>query len=149
MTFFVIEKLPAVIDWHRADIIPINNHITLGQRCRFVAGDFFQLIQSKTGFDPDNACRRFHAILVDIDHSPKQWLAPANSFFYQKNGLTAINQHPLPGHVFGLWSNDAPDVTFTNRLALAVGKADAIPITFENSLIGTTETQTVYLARMP
>ncbi len=72
MTFFVIEKLPAVIDWHRADIIPINNHITLGQRCRFVAGDFFELIQSKTGFDPDNACRRFHAILVDIDHSPKQ-----------------------------------------------------------------------------
>mgnify|MGYP001355101790 FL=1 len=25
----VIEILPAVIGWHRADIIPINNHITL------------------------------------------------------------------------------------------------------------------------
>ena len=145
----VIEILPAVIGWHRADIIPINNHITLDKRCRFVEGNFFELVQSKNGFDPDNACRRFHAILVDIDHSPKHWVAPANSFFYQKNGLTAVTQHLLPGGVFGLWSNDAPDTTFTNRLALAVGKADAIAITFENPLTGTTVTQTVYLAIVP
>ena len=55
-------------------------------------------------------------------------------FFYQENGLTAISQHLLPVGVFGIWSNDAPDVTFTNRLALAVGKADAILITFDNPL---------------
>tara|TARA_B100001093_G_C26543141_1_gene891196 strand:+ start:108 stop:824 length:717 start_codon:yes stop_codon:yes gene_type:complete len=145
----VIEILPAVIKWHRADIIPMNNHIKLDKRCRFVEGDFFSLVQSKDGFDPDNANRRFHAILVDIDHSPNQWLASTNSFFYRKKGLSAITQHLLPGGVFGLWSNDAPDTTFTERLALAVGKADARAITFENPLTGTTVTQTVYIATAP
>lgn len=47
-------------------------------------GDFFELVKSKNGFDPDNACRRFHAILVEIDHAPKHWVAPANSFFIRK-----------------------------------------------------------------
>ncbi len=73
-----------MIGWQRADIIPINHHITSDKRCRFVAGDFFELVQSKNGFDLDNACRRLHAILVDIYYSPKQWLAVANYFFIRK-----------------------------------------------------------------
>ena len=80
----VTEILPAVIGWHRANIIPINNHITFDKRCRFVEKDFFELVQSKNGFDPNNACPRFHAILVDIDHSSKHWVVPANSFLIRK-----------------------------------------------------------------
>ena len=39
------------------------------------------------GLDPDEPGRRFHAILVDIDHSPRSVLHPTNSAFYEKDGL--------------------------------------------------------------
>lgn len=143
----VIEALDAVIDWHRSALLPLGPGLTADPRCRFVHGDFFALAASKAGFDPEQSERLFDAILVDIDHSPERLLDPRSTSFYQPDGLRRVAAHLHPGGIFGLWSDDAPDETFTRRLAGVFAEAQADAVTFYNPLQNRDFTQTVYLAR--
>lgn len=143
----VVEKLDAVIDWHETGLLPLGPELTADARCRFVLGDFFALAASVDGFDADKPARRYHAILVDIDHSPEFLLDPENAAFYQPDGLRKLAAHLQPGGVFGLWSNDPPDAAFSDRLASVFAEARAEPVTFHNPLQNREITQAVYLAR--
>ncbi len=146
-SLLVVDALEAVIDWHREGRLPLGPELTGDRRCRFVHGDFFALAAGTAGFDPDRPGRRFDAILVDIDHSPDFLLDPANAGFYRPEGLRRLACHLRPGGVFGLWSNDPPDPTFTSRLAEAFATARAAPVTFRHPVQDRDVTQTVYLAR--
>ena len=126
---------------------PLGPELTGDARCRFVQGDFFAMAASADGFDPQEPARRFDAILLDIDHSPDALLDARSSSFYRPDGLHALSRHIKPRGIFGLWSNDAPDPAFTERLAGVFAEAWAEPVTFDNPLLGTRFTQTVYLAR--
>lgn len=143
----VVEKLEAVIDWHRAGLVPLGPALTQDDRCRFLLGDFFRLATSTEGFDPNCDGRKFDAVLVDIDHSPDFLLDPGNAGFYQPEGLMKLAAHLRPGGIFGLWSNELPDEAFTRRLATVFVEARAEPVTFHNPLQNREFTQTVYLAR--
>jgi spermidine synthase len=143
----IVEALDAVIDWHEKGMLPLGPTLTADPRNRFVLGDFFALAASKEGFDPDAPARRFDAILVDIDHSPDFLLHPQNANFYQPAGLNRLATHLHPGGVFGLWSNELPDESFTARLAEVFAAARAERVTFHNALQNRDFTQTVYLAR--
>ncbi|MGI9383408.1 MAG: spermidine synthase [Methyloligellaceae bacterium] len=146
-SLIVVEALDAVIDWHQTGLLPLGLTLTEDPRCRFVPGDFFALAASSEGFDADGPSRRFHAVLVDIDHSPDRLLDPQNAAFYQPEGLLGLAAHLHPGGVFGLWSNERPDHAFTARLADVFAEALAEPVTFHNPLQNRAFTQTVYLAR--
>jgi len=143
----IVEALEAVIDWHEKGVLPLGPGLTADRRTKFVLGDFFALAASEAGFDPDAPARRFDAILVDIDHSPDLLLAPQNAEFYQPSGLRRLAAHLRPGGVFGLWSNELPDESFTARLAEVFAAARAERVTFHNPLQNRDFTQTVYLAR--
>ncbi len=146
-TLTVVEYLAPVIDWHRGGLVPIGRVLDTDPRCRLVQGDFFALARSREGLDPDTPERRFDAILVDIDHSPEALLDDRSESFYRPEGLRAVAQHLKPAGVFGLWSNDAPDTRFLDRLGTAFTDAWAEPVTFHNPLMDQPYTQTVYLAR--
>ncbi|MFN4088376.1 MAG: spermidine synthase [Alphaproteobacteria bacterium] len=146
-TLLVVEALDAVIDWHESGLLPLGPALTADPRCRFVHGDFFALAASDEGFDAGRPGRRFDAILVDIDHSPDFFLDPRNADFYRPDGLRRLARHLVPGGVFGLWSNDAPDAGFTERLAAVFAEACAEPVTFRHPVRDASFTQTVYLAR--
>jgi spermidine synthase len=146
-SLLVVEMLVPVIDWHRRGLLPLGAGLVADPRCRFVEGDFFELAASAEGFDPNHAGRRFDAILLDIDHSPEALLDDRSTSFYQADGLRAMAAHLKPGGIFGLWSNDAPDPVFTERLAGVFAEAWAEPVTFDNPLQGRPFTQSVYLAR--
>jgi spermidine synthase len=146
-SLIIVEALDAVIDWHEKGVLPLGPALTADPRSRFVLGDFFALAASKEGFDPDAPARRFHAILVDIDHSPDFLLDPQNAAFYQPTGLKTLAAHLLPGGVFGLWSNDLPNEAFTQRLTAVFAKARAERVTFHNPLQNREFSQTIYLAR--
>jgi len=146
-TLTVVEYLAPVIDWHRDGLVPMGTALDTDPRCQLVQGDFFALAQSREGFDPDMPGRQFDSILVDIDHSPDALLNDRNESFYRPEGLRAAAQHLKPGGVFGLWSNDAPDARFLDRLGMAFAEAWAEPVTFHNPLMDQPYTQTVYLAR--
>lgn len=143
----VIEMLAPVIDWHRDGLLPLGAVLTGDARCRLVEGDFFAMAASSDGFDPHRPGRRYDALLVDIDHAPDALLDTRSSGFYTPDGLRAMARHLRPGGVFGLWSNDAPDAAFTDRLASVFAEAWSEPVTFHNPLQDRPCTQTVYLAR--
>jgi hypothetical protein len=90
---------------------------------------------------------RFHAALVDIDHSPRHLLATTHADFYQPAGLRGMANHLPPGGVFGLWSNDPPDEQFTAGLAEVFTNVAAELVRFANPLQGCEASNTVYLAQ--
>ncbi|MGC8525343.1 MAG: hypothetical protein ACP5M5_13770 [Acidibrevibacterium sp.] len=146
-SLIVVDMLQAVIEWHRTGMLPLGPELVGDPRCRLVQGDFFAMAKGTAGFDPDMPGRCFDAILVDIDHSPDALLDGRSSSFYRIEALRALVAHIKPGGVFGLWSNDEPDRSFTDRLSSAFAKAWAETVTFHNPLQNRSFTQTVYLAR--
>jgi spermidine synthase len=141
----VIEAMPEVIDWHRRGLVPLGPELTADQRCRFVAGDFFALAAS-SALDPTRPGLRFDAILVDIDHSPRDVLDASHAAFYRRDGLRRLAMHLNPGGTFALWSNDPPDDAFQAELDAVFARVQAHVVRFHNPLQDREAANTVYVA---
>ena len=141
----VVDALGEVIDWHRRGLIPSG--VAEDPRCRLVHGDFFAMVGSPSGLDPEASGRRFHAIVVDIDHSPRHLLHPDNAGFYTPEGLSGLRELLHPGGIFALWSNDPPDQDFLDLLGQGFAEVRAEVVTFDNPLQEREAANTVYLAR--
>lgn len=142
----VVEALPAVIEWHRTGLLPLGERLSADNRCRFVEGDFFGFSRAERGFDPADPDRRFHAILLDIDHSPRQVLAPGNAAFYTPDGLRKLTARLHPTGVFALWSNEPPDEDFQTSLSEVFRRSEAHVVSFFNPHQDRQSTNTVYVA---
>lgn len=142
----MIEALGDVIEWHEQGLIPAGATLGSDRRCRMINDDFFELVLSPSGLDPQTPHRRFHAIIVDIDHSPRHLLSPDHAAFYEPAGLQRLAEHLYAGGVFALWSNDPPDDEFATKLAGAFATVTAEVVSFHNPLQDRTATNTVYLA---
>lgn len=144
----VIDALEPVINWHRRGLVPLGAVLTQDQRCRLIHGDFFALAaMPQPGFDPTHLGRQFHAILLDIDHSPRNLLDERNAAFYSTAGLQKLAAQLLPGGIFALWSDDAPDENFLSRLAEVFETPQARIVKFHNPLLEKNSASTVYLAK--
>lgn len=143
----VVDALEAVIEWHRRGLVPLGEKLTADPRCRFVHGDFFALSASDAGFDPAPPSRRFHAVLLDIDHSPGNLLHPRHGAFYEPTGPRGLAAHLHDGGVFALWSDDRPSDTFLQSLSAVFATAEAHVVTFANPLLDRESASTVYVAR--
>jgi spermidine synthase len=139
----VVDALAEVIEWHERGLLPLGAMLTADPRCRLVNGDFFAM--SASGLDPQTPGRRFDAVLVDIDHSPRNLLHPRHAALYQPEGLRKLDQHLHPGGVFALWSNDPPDEAFKAVLASVFATSDAHIVTFDNPLQDRDASNTVYI----
>ena len=145
----VVDALAEVVDWHRRHLVPAAEALTTDPRCRLVHGDFFALADSATGLDPASPHRRFDAVVVDIDHSPRHLLDPGHAGFYSPAGLQRLAEQLQPGGVFALWSNDPPDVEYTDLLTTVLVDVEARVVTFPNPLQDREATNTVYLGTKP
>ncbi|GAB3173354.1 spermidine synthase [Myceligenerans halotolerans] len=149
----VVDALPTVIDWHERGLIPLGKELTADPRCSFVAGDFFEMVRSGARFEPhpDTSApdRSWHAIVVDVDHSPRHHLHPSHADLYGPEGLRRLAGRLHPGGVFALWSNDPPDEEFTATLEQVFATARCEVIRFDNPLQQRDSTNTVYLATTP
>lgn len=144
----VVEALDAVIDWHRQGLVPLGPVLTADPRCRFVLADFFTLAgDPERGFDPAEPGRKFHAVLLDIDHSPRNLLHASNAAFYEPEGLRRLAAQLHPGGVFALWSDDPPDEPFLAALRSVFATAEAEVVRFSNPLLDRDSASTVYVAR--
>ncbi|WP_328348292.1 spermidine synthase [Streptomyces violaceus] len=142
----VIDALAAVIDWHQRGLVPLGARLSSDDRCRLMHGDFFTLAAGTCGLDPKEPGRRFHAVLLDVDHSPRHVLHPRHADLYKPAGLRLLAEHLHPDGVFALWSNDPPDDEFTAALTEVFAQAAAHVVDFDNPLQGGTSANTVYLA---
>lgn len=144
---FVVDALAPVIRWHQQGLVPLGEVLTKDPRCRFVHGDFFALAATpELGFDPILPGRKFHAILLDIDHSPRNLLDEQNAAFYSTEGLQSLAAQLLPSGVFALWSDDVPDGNFLSRLATVFEMPKAVVVKFPNPLLEKESESTIYIA---
>lgn len=148
----VVESLGAVVEWHEEGLLPLGDELTSDPRCRLVEGDFFDLV----GGDPRDGSEdpgrpdgpvRWHAVLVDIDHSPRHLLHPSHARFYEPAGVASLAGHLHPGGVFGLWSDGAPDTEYVRTVEEVFASCEAHVVTFPNPLTGGESASTVYVAR--
>jgi spermidine synthase len=138
----VIDALPAVIDWHRRELLPVSSELVRDARTTFVHDDFFAVVRGAPGpSDP-----RYDAILLDVDHSPRHQLDPTHADLYTVDGLTALNRHLRDEGVFALWSDDPPDYGFLRVVGEVFDRARAHVVEFHNPLTGGTSANTVYVA---
>jgi spermidine synthase len=140
----VVEALGEVIGWHRRRLLPVSDALAGDPRCSLVHGDFFGLVAGDDGFGPD-VPRRCHAILVDIDHSPRWLLHPSHAGFYEPAGLRRLVGRLHPGGVFALWSDAPPDPAFTAVMADVFTAVEAHVVGFTNPYTQGESTNTVYV----
>ncbi len=141
----VVDALAEVIGWHRRGLLPEAAALNSDARVRLVEGDFFAVMRGAARLDaeiPD----RFHAILLDIDHTPRHVLHPSHAAFYTVDGLRQLQRHLAPRGVFGLWSDDPPDADFLAALDETFLRSAAQVVAFPNPLTRGESTATVYLA---
>ncbi len=144
----VVDVMRPVIEWHEKGMVPLGEILTSDARCRLIEGDFFAMAgDPETGFDPEEPGRKFHAVLLDIDHSPQNLLDEKNAIFYSADGLRLLVKQLMPGGVFALWSDDPPDEDFMRRLAEVFDSPQAVVVKFPNPLLERDSESTVYVAR--
>jgi spermidine synthase len=147
-SLIVVDALAEVIEWHTQGLLPLGKQLTGDQRCRLAHGDFFAMTQSAEGYDSQMPGHRFDAVLLDIDHSPRNLLQPRHAALYEPAGLARLAQHLRPGGVFALWSNDPPDDAFSAALAGVFAQSAAHVVTFDSAQGDCDATNTVYVAVM-
>ncbi len=160
----VIEYLERVIAWHENELVPLGRSLTQDARCRLVHGDFFAVVGSPANQQagppdettgrpcpapealagipaepvvkpPWRASKRFHVILLDIDHSPRCLLHAGHAAFYTAEGLKRLTGHIHPGGVFALWSADPPEESLTDDLNGAFESVQVRETKFYNPLL--------------
>ncbi len=141
----VVEAVETVIGWHNDDLLPDVAGMAADPRTTLHHADFFAATGT-TGYDPEDPERRFDAILLDVDHTPRHLLHPSHAPFYTPEGLVALRSHLVDGGVFALWSDDPPDEDFMVILRGAFDTADAHVVDFPNAFTGGTSSNTVYVA---
>lgn len=141
----VVEYIDRVIDWHRLGMVPLANLLTSDPRCRIIHADFFDAVscENKTLELP-----QYHAILVDIDHSPQALLQPAHAEFYSRTGLTNLAKRIHPGGIFALWSADPPDTEFLDALRGVFATVEFRECHFQNPLLDEDDTNYIVVARL-
>ena len=80
-SLIVVEALAEVIGWHQRAVLPDAAGLASDPRVRLQRGDFFALADSEGSFDPEAPGRRFHAVLLDIDHTPRHVLHPSHAAY--------------------------------------------------------------------
>jgi spermidine synthase len=140
----VVEALHEVIEWHERGLVPLGPEVTAVPRTELVHAVFFELVSA--GDLGERGPQRFHALLVDIDHSPRHLLDGGHAGFYTSEGLAVVAGLLHPGGVFALWSDTAPDDEFSAVLDEVFASSRAEVVTFPNLLTGGTGASTVHVA---
>lgn len=143
----VIDVMQAVISWHENGLVPLGETLTSDPRCNFHHADFFKVATSDNyGLYPDKPEKLAHAVLLDIDHSPKHFLNESNHSFYTEESLRKMTSKIHTGGIFALWSNDPIDPGFNKLLDRVFRVSEAHVITFPNPYTGEESSNSVYIA---
>lgn len=143
----VVDYLKPVIEWHEKGMVPLGSGLSADPRCRFVHGDFFELsLAEDTSFDPEDAHGTYHAVLLDIDHSPANLLHERHGEFYEVDGLQKLAAKIHPGGVFALWSDDPPEASFMKALNTVFSSCVSHVVPFMNPHLDQMSESTVYVA---
>ncbi|REG86628.1 spermidine synthase [Marinomonas pollencensis] len=142
----VVDALDTVISWHQKELVPLGKILNADKRNRYILGSFFDLARNPSaGFDPDHPGKKFDAILLDIDHSPTEYLNPANAGFYTTENLSKMSEQLKPNGVFAMWSQNPPEANFEALLGTVFETVESHLVSFYNPFQGKNSTNSVYV----
>ncbi|MBQ0758170.1 MAG: spermidine synthase [Zhongshania sp.] len=142
----VVDALDTVIGWHKDELVPLGKILNADVRNRYILGSFFDLATDpSTGFDPDSAAKKFDAILLDIDHSPTEFLNAANAGFYTTENLALMAEQLKPKGVFAMWSQNLPEAHFEALLKTVFTSVTSHVVSFYNPFQNGESTNSVYV----
>ncbi len=159
-TVTVVEYLERVISWHERELVPLGRWLTQDARCQLVHDDFFAVVGSPARQEGETAApgdaastsvfsKRFHAILLDIDHSPQCLLHAGHGTFYKTDGLKRLTDHLHSGGVFALWSADPPEPSLIDGLDNAFASVQVRESKFYNPLLDLDDVNYIVIAQNP
>lgn len=141
----VVDALDAVIGWHERGLVPIGSQLAEDPRCSLVHADFFALVDE--GLETLVPGAPYHAILLDIDHTPSHLLHAAHAGFYRPDGLRRLAEQIAPGGVFSLWSDEfSPNESFVEVLREVFDTVEPHVVSFPNHYTGGESTSTIYVS---
>ncbi|WP_269621121.1 spermidine synthase [Zhongshania sp. BJYM1] len=142
----VVDALDTVIGWHKDELVPLGKILNADARNRYVLGSFFDLaIRPSTGFDPLSDGKKFDAILLDIDHSPTEFLNATNARFYTTENLALMAEQLKPKGVFAMWSQNLPEESFETLLKTVFEHVTSHVVSFYNPFQNGKSTNSVYV----
>ncbi|GAA2261787.1 hypothetical protein GCM10009853_013600 [Glycomyces scopariae] len=145
-TLTVVEYSEAVIDWHREELVPDTEGLAADPRVHLLRSDFFAAAMGDASFHPDEPGRRYDAVLLDIDHTPRHVLHEPHTAFYTVEGLRGVAAKLHEGGCFAMWSDDPADDDFMTALAEVFDDVENREIWFDNPYTGGQSSNSVYLA---
>jgi hypothetical protein len=96
-TITVVEREPAVIDWHRTGpLAPLTAEALADPRTRIVEADLVTYV--------DETSDTYDALCLDIDNGPAWTVTEDNETLYSPSGLAACARVLRPGGVLAVWS---------------------------------------------
>ncbi|MFF7972162.1 spermidine synthase [Streptomyces sp. NPDC007905] len=105
----VVEREPAVIDWHRDEgpLSALSSGALADPRTEIVEADLVTYV--------NETCDTFDALCLDIDNGPGWTVTEDNDGLYAPAGLAACARVLRPGGVLAVWSA-APSPEFEGTL---------------------------------
>ena len=107
----VVEREPAVIDWHRAGpLSPLTADALADPRTRVLEADLVTYVNETSD--------TYDALCLDIDNGPAWTVTEDNETLYSPSGLAACARVLRPGGVLAVWSaQPSPEFEGTLRNA--------------------------------
>lgn len=118
-TVDVAELLPTIVDWNREYLGEVNGKLLDDPRVNVCIGDVAELLK-QTGEN------RYHAILLDVDNSPKPFVQSENSGLYNNRGIAQAKAALHPGGRVVYWSAHE-DRNFARALKKFFKKVECVP----------------------
>ncbi|MGJ8696198.1 MAG: spermidine synthase [Verrucomicrobiaceae bacterium] len=146
----IVDYLKPVIEWFQKELTPLAPGLNADGRTEYVHGDFFKLataVGDERSFDERDPERKFHAVLLDIDHSPDHLLHERHGEFYEASGLRKLAAKLHEGGIFALWSDDPPEEGFMKSLGEVFESCEHHVVGFHNPIQNEDFESTVYVAR--
>ncbi len=134
----VVDRIPVLFDWLRAGHLPLSADLMGDARFATVKSDVYADLLG----EPDE---RFDAILIDVDHAPRERLDEASAPFYTVEGQQCVRRHLNPGGVLAVWSA-MDDDAFAAVLADVYAQATREQVSWSDDYLGDV-TDVLFLAR--
>lgn len=107
----VVEREPAVIDWHRrGPLAELSSEALADPRTEIVQADLVEFVNEISD--------TFDALCLDIDNGPDWTVTEDNDSLYSPSGLTSCASVLKPGGVLAVWSAQ-PSTEFEETLGNA------------------------------
>ncbi|MEE8107140.1 MAG: spermidine synthase [Planctomycetota bacterium] len=95
----VVDRIPVLFEWLRAGHLPLSAELSGDSRFAMIESDVYADLLGEPARDT-----AFDAILIDVDHTPKERLDQSSAPFYTADGQRRVARHLAPGGVLAVWS---------------------------------------------